>query len=145
MEPRALSPSSVPAYSLDTQMAGVTQPGLQGGQPSLGHPGPSWLLWRTKCCSTHSVLMGTLGSAGTLRDGGSVNGEGGVSWQPLPSRQGCHPQPHTHRGLAHGVRVEPAEVALVVDGQAFQKVCLETWVGVRPLMQSENTPGLPPT
>lgn len=28
--------------------------------------------------------------------------------------------------------MEPAEVALVVDGQAFQKVCLETGVGVRP-------------
>lgn len=40
--------------------------------------------------------------------------------------------------------MEPAEVALVVDGQAFQKVCLETGVGMRPLMPSEKTPGLPP-
>lgn len=38
--------------------------------------------------------------------------------------------------------MEPAEVALVVDGQAFQKVCLETWVGVRPPMQTRApTPG----
>lgn len=32
--------------------------------------------------------------------------------------------------------MEPAEVALVVDGQAFQKVCLETGVGVRPPVQT---------
>lgn len=36
--------------------------------------------------------------------------------------------------------MEPAEVALVVDGQAFQKVCLETGVGVRPPMQTRAPP-----
>lgn len=36
--------------------------------------------------------------------------------------------------------MEPAEVALVVDGQAFQKVCLETGVAVRPPVQTRVHP-----
>jgi hypothetical protein len=42
---------------------------------------------RAKPYSTHSVLTGTLGSAGILRDGGSVDGERWVSWQPSSSGQ----------------------------------------------------------
>lgn len=104
MEPRTLSPSSVPAYSLDMQMAGVTPPGLQGGQASLGHPGPSRLLRRTKGCSTHSVLTGTLGSAGTLRDGGSVNGEGGLAGNPCPQDRAATPS----RTLTEALHTESA-------------------------------------
>lgn len=148
MEPRALPPSSAPAYSLDMQIAGATHALQTPGRPvcsqaALPLHGPFLAAVEADGCSTHSVLTGTLGSAGTLRDGGSVNGERWVSWQPSPSGQRGHPQPHTHRGLAHGVRVEPAEVALVVDRQAFQKVCLETGVGMRPLLQPESTPGPP--